>query len=236
MHRIVLALSATLLAVGCGPWPVVGHGDRGRVKYWLSTEVSGEDPLDEAVVITGAEQDISSRLRWPATWRADDSDDFDHALSGCDAEYDSERDEPEEMPDLYATVYSPGECVLETSRDGELFDSITLRFGGLHDLAIEARVEWPGTEGYEDLDPIPETLPLGTHLALDVVPYDVDDNVLVGRHDVWVRVDSPDGAELDIVDQIFGSPYDLDVPGTVTFHFEDDYTGVGTLLTVTVVE
>ena len=237
MHRSAVIVLTILTAVGCSPWPVRGDGAEGRLRYSLHTDTSVDERLDRVAIVTGAQQTIDAYLTWPASWFADADDPFSHDLTGtCDAEWYEARDEPDDLPTLYTTVFSPGGCTLETWREDKLYDSIDLRFEDIRAMDVEVRVTWPDGESSELLEEPPETLPVGSSVSLEPVPLGADGAVLAGENEIELEIDTWGGVEVDWLDQLFGSPYHLDEPGLVSFRFLDAGSGVEVRVGFVVVE
>ena len=238
MYRSVPVTLSLALCVACAPLPVDGEGEEGKLRYELSTQtaVSGQ-ALDEVAILTGSEQTIEAELTWSASWFADNDDDFWHALGGdCDADWETGREDPERLPTLWISVPHASQCELETWRDDRAYDRITLRFDDLADIGVEARVYWPGETASEELEEIPQTLPVGSAISLDPFPMAADGSILAGHHDIELEIDTWAGLDISFFDLLFGSPYSLDEPGLVSFMFYDDHSGVSRRISFVVVD
>jgi hypothetical protein len=238
MHRSIPLTLSLFLAVGCGPWPIKGRGEEGRLNYRLSTDTSVlGSSLDEVSIITGTEQEVNASLTWSASIFADADDDFQHELF-CDgrADWGEDPEDEEGLPPVLVTAEEPGDCVLETYRGDRAYDRIALHFDEVAAIDARVRVSYPDTDEYEELEELPSTLPVGTSLRLDPIPLAFGGAVLAGRNDITMDIVIDDGLSYDLVDWFFDTPYELVRPGLVSIVFEDERTGARTQMSCLVVE
>lgn len=238
MHRLVFAVSTALLAIGCGPLPIRGEGEEGKLRYKLSTDTSVPGAsLDEVSIVAGTLQTVEADLTWSADLFADEEDDYQHALSeDCDASWDTGREDADRLPSLWVEAHGHDSCTLETWRDGRAYDRIALRFDDIDAIDVELRVYWPDEEGSEELEEIPQTLPVGSAVSLDPIPLAADGTALAGENDIEFSIETWAGLHIDFFDRLFGEPYLLDEPGLVSFLFLDERSGASARVSFIVVD
>ncbi len=213
-------LGCTCTLTACSAPNIEGKGENRRIEYHLSNDTWMEEvPLDEVGIIAWHEQEFSADLTLRGKILAHEEDRFEHQLQGAEPGWFEEEEDQNGLPGLSLGDHEPGSYELQTWRDGELFDRISLRFEEIAYLDAEIRLRPPGGDSYSALEPGAETVQVGTVATLVPAPIGADGELLAGSADY--RLSAAPASRVD-VNWLFDENLEFIEPGEVTLYLTDD--------------
>lgn len=188
----------TALLLGCGDL-TSSAGEFGRVQYSLHSDYLVEaSSLLDVSVLTGHPQRIGVSLTDAGDQATDDESDMTHTVSPSDGVTLDVLDAGDQgVPDVQITVTTPGEYVLESLINGDLFDRITLTFDAPASLELITWVRAPDSSDFAKREGASIDVDEGAQAAFVPVPLDAAGDRLAG----------------DLVTAISGTPDEAVVAG-----------------------
>ncbi len=225
-----------LATVGCGDFNAA-NGEFGRLRYSLHSDYLVDDvALDQIEIITRHQQSVYVRLTDAGDDLADNPEDIVHQVVSGAGTADTESSGDDEAPDLRVTGDAPGELVVESRLDGELFDRITLNFDEPVGLELLTWLRPRNGDDFVEAQGATIAAGEGAQAAFVPVPLDATGTRLAGDFDVTTSADPEHHVAfgenvLGVYEQnVWHSPAPTSVyfiePGPVTVSLTDEANGV----------
>ncbi len=183
MRYLLPLLPLLLLLTGCGDLSS-STGELGRMNYRLHSDflVDGTELVGTSV-LTGHPQVIALDLTDAGEQRGENADfeELTHTATPADGVTIEAFNPDDDRPGTFTiTVDTPGDYLVESFLEGDLFDRITLTFDTPTSLDFVTWVRPPNGDDFDEASGSPVFVAEGTQAAFVPIPVDADGDRIAG--------------------------------------------------------
>lgn len=180
IRLLLLSLSLALLTTGCGDISS-STGEFGRLSYSLHSDflVDGSELVDVSI-LGGHAQQISVGLTSQGESDADNPQDIEHIASPADGVIIETVNSSDDVIRFAITVQDPGEYLIESMLDGQVFDRIRLTFDVPSSMALVTWIRVPNGLDFDEAIGSPISVDEGAQAAFVPIPLDATGERIAG--------------------------------------------------------
>ena len=236
-NQLLLAsLALALLATGCGDMNS-STGQLGRLNYSLHSDflVDGS-ALVGTSILTGHPQTIRVDLTDSGEDDANNPEDIEHTATPSEGVTIETWESSSDVGSMTITVTTPGDYVIESMLDGQVFDWLTLTFDSPSSMDLVTWLRQPNGEDFDQASGSPIFADEGTQAAFVPIPLDASGDRIAGDFVPVISAD-PEWAVVTgvnvlgiyeqnvVVARSPASVYFIE-PGAIAITIADDVNGV----------
>jgi len=193
IRSLLLSLLLILLATGCGDTSS-STGEFGKISYSLHSDflVEGSE-LVGISILGGHTQQISVSLTSQGEGDASNPEEIEHVVSPSNGVTIETTNSSDDIRYFTITVQDPGDYLIESMLNGQVFDRITLTFDTPSSMDLVTWVRVPNGTDFTEAIGSPISLDEGAQAAFVPIPLDASGERIAGDF-VPVVTASPDWA------------------------------------------